>query len=235
MLSLKQRLAEKQILEKAIDEAVYQYARQHRGCMPGIVSAIDTAGGNYTITPAITEPVLDSNGVRQDIAIGDIPMVKLAVFGANGFNITFPVDVGDEGLLLFQDMCLDAAWQNGGSGNPQLDKRRHDLSDAIFIPLKWTQPSQLSSYSGDSLQIRSDDGETLIDLIDGQITIMAGTKVQVLSPAISMGASGGTPKFLMNADLETWITGTLIPALTAHSITVTPPPATVVTTVLKGQ
>lgn len=234
MLSLKQRLAEKQILEKAIDEAVYQYARQHRGCMPGVVSAIDTAGGNYTITPAITEPVLDANGVRQDIAIGDIPMVKLAVFGANGFNITFPVAVGDEGLLLFQDMCLDAAWQNGGSGNQQLDKRRHDLSDAIFIPLKWTQPSQLAEYSGDSLQIRSDDGETVIDLIDGQITISAGTKVQIISPAISMGPSGGTPGALMTAAFFNWFETSLYPFLTGLGYAGPAAPSGSVTTDVKG-
>jgi hypothetical protein len=218
-----------------LDEAIYQAAVEHRGCLPGVIQSIDTVGGNVTVRAAISEAVIDANGVKQDVPLMDIPMVKLAVLGAGGFHITLPVAAGDECLLLFQDMCLDAAWQNGGANNSQLDKRRHDLSDAICIPLTWTKPSLLSSYSTSSMQIRSTDGTTVIDIANGQITIKTGTQIQIVAPAVTANASGGTSKFLMNADLQTWIVGTLLTALAAHSITVTAPPASVVSTVLKGQ
>lgn len=236
MLTPQQRLATP---SNDIHEAIYQYARQHRGCMPGIITDVDTSpnvlGVTVNVRPALTEPVV-VNGVRQDVEInkGTIPMVKLAVFGAGGFSITFPVSVGDECLLLFQDMCLDAAWQNGGYANPQLDKRRHDLSDAICIPLSWTQPSALDNYSGDSLQIRSEDGQTVIDIIDGQITIMAGTKVQILSPAISMGPSGGTPTALCTAAFYNWVLTDLYPWAVGLGYAGPAPPTTSITTDVKG-
>jgi hypothetical protein len=231
MLNLAGRL---DLPKKQIEEAIYQAARMHRGCMPGVIQALNN-DGTVRVSPAITEATLDANGVRQDVALPDLDMVPLAVFGGGGLFITFPVSEGDECLLLFQDMCIDAAWQNGDVNNPQLHKRRHDLSDAVCVPLAWSQQTVLDDYSTDSLQIRNEAGTAIIEIKGGTITITAPTQVEVVAPAIAANASGGTAKFLMNADLLTWITGTLIPGLAAHSITIAPPAATVVTSVLKGQ
>lgn len=230
MLNLTQRANRP---EKQIEEAIYQAARMHHGCIPGVVASVDTVGGNVTVTPAINEPSILPDGTRTTAPLPDLPQVKLAVFGAGGFSITFPVSVGDEGLLLFQDVCLDSAWQNGGTNNPQLDKRRHDLSDAIFLPLTWTQPSQLENYSTSSCQIRSTDGQTVIDIADGKVTITAGTEVQVISPLTSVGANGSTPQTLVNDTFLAWFTSTVMPFLTGLGFTGTVPPGSA-TTNLKG-
>lgn len=219
----------------AMDEVIYQYARQHRGCMPGVIVSVDSpAGSTVTVKPAIYESIIGADGTRQDVALPILVTVPIAVFGAGGFAMTFPVAANDECLLIFQDMCTNAAWQNGGSNNLQMDKRRHDISDAICIPLTWTKPSLLANTSASSAQLRSTDGSTVIDVANGKITVTAGTEVQVVSPLVSMGASGSTPQTLMTHAFLNYFTATVIPALAAHSITVAAPPANSITTNVEG-
>src|SRR6185312_3051567 len=91
-----------------------------------------------------------------------------------GWSITFPISVGTECLLIFADMCIDGWWQSGNISS-QLDRRRHDLSDAFALFGPWSQPNKISNYSTSSLQIRSDDQATLIELAPNVINIKADT------------------------------------------------------------
>lgn len=218
MFNLAQRLNKPEI---AIDEAVYQYAYDHRGCLPGVITDVNTSpnvyGSTVNVQIAMVENVTDPNtGITGAIDLQVLQMVPLAIIGAGEFFITLPVRVGDEGLLIFQDMCIDGAWQSAGVSNQQLDKRRHDLADAIFLPLRWTQPSttQLPNYSQSSLQIRSIDGTTVIDITEGQITITAGSQVQLAAPLISMGMAGGAiPLPLVNDNWFQWFVTNVYPFL----------------------
>jgi hypothetical protein len=81
-----------------------------------------------------------------------------------------PVKNGDECLVIFADMCIDAWWSNGGIQN-QIERRRHDLSDAICIPGIWSQKKKISGYSTTSAQLRTEDGSQKIDISPSNITI----------------------------------------------------------------
>jgi hypothetical protein len=202
-------------------EALYQAARKHRGCIPGVVTSVDSpAGSTVSVQPAIVEMVVDQNGILQPTELPLLTTVPLATFGVAGFALTWPLSAGDEGLLLFQDASIDVAWQNGGTKAAQVELRRHDISDAIFLPLRWTKPSQLASASATSAQLRNLAGDTVIDLADGQVTVTAGS--------VKLG-SGTLQTLVTNAWLTYW-TGTVMPALSAHGITVAAPPANSVTT-----
>jgi len=209
MFNLAQRFNRPEI---AIEEALYQYAYDHRGCVPGVITDVSTSpnvyGSTVSVQVAIVENITSpNNGVTVPMNIPILQMVPLAIIGAGQYFITLPVAVGDECLLIFQDMCIDAAWQSAGTDNLQLDKRRHDLSDAICLPLRWTQPSttQLANYSNGSMQLRSIDGTTLIDITEGQITITA--------PIISAGAAGSMPLPLMNDNFFQWFVTNVYPFL----------------------
>lgn len=202
-------------------EALYQYAIMHRGCIPGVIVGVDSPqGSTVSVQPALSDPIIDENGVRQDTALETIPHVPLAVLAAGGFAITFPVAEDDECLLIFQDMCIDGAWQSGGTDNLQLDKRRHDLRDPICLPVSWTQPSQISDTSDSSLQIRSLDGSTVIDIADGVVTVTAGS--------VKLG-NGTLQTLVTNTWLTYWNT-TVRPALATAGIVVVAPPANAATT-----
>lgn len=226
MLTLGQRLNRPEI---TLEEAIYQYARDHRGSIPGVIGDVSTApnvyGNTVDVDIAINEVTIDPDtGQGVYTKIVTLKQVKLATIGAGGFYITLPVAKGDECMLIFQDMCLDAAWQSGGINNPQLDKRRHDLSDAICLPLRWTQKNAISSVSNTSLQIRSLDNQTHLDLTNGAITLLAGV--------VALG--NGTQQALVTADFYTWFTTNVLPFLVTKGYLGPNPPIDSITTKTTG-
>lgn len=71
----------------------------------------------------------DGNQILQDYP--DI-YAKVCFFGWGDIVITHPVNVGMEGLLLFNDRELETWFLTGEPGELAYD-RCHDLSDALFI------------------------------------------------------------------------------------------------------
>lgn len=71
----------------------------------------------------------DGNQILQDYP--DI-YAKVCFFGWGDIAITHPVNVGMEGLLLFNDRELETWFLTGEPGELAYD-RCHDLSDALFI------------------------------------------------------------------------------------------------------
>ncbi len=226
MLTLGQRLNRPEV---AIEEQLYQYAREHHGSIPGVIQDVQNSpnvyGNTVNVDIALNEVTIDpETGEAIPTKIVTLPMVKLATLGGGGFYITLPVAIGDECMLIFQDMCLDAAWQNGGINNPQLDKRRHDLSDAICLPLRWTQKNAISSVSNTSVQIRSLDNTTHIDLTAGQITLLAGV--------VALG--NGTQQALVTDAFYQWFVTNIIPFLTSKGYVGPSPPINSETTKTTG-
>jgi hypothetical protein len=92
-----------------------------------------------------------------------------------------PIVKGDECLVVFGDMCIDAWWSLGGVQN-QLERRRHDLSDGFAILGTFSQPNVITDYSTTSAQLRSLDGKTVIDVKDNAIT-MTSPSITITSPS----------------------------------------------------
>jgi len=125
---------------------------------------------------------LTNTGVIQDVPV---------IFpSAGGWNLTMPIQAGDECLLVFSDTELDSWWQNGGLNNKPITARRHSLSDAIAVFGLRSTPRGLKNYSTESMQIRSDDGKVVIDLATNGITITAPNVTVNATKNISIQASG---------------------------------------------
>ena len=152
------------------------------------------AGGEpqtVTVQIAIQERVRPPAGPAQWWDVPPIVNVPIVVPRGGGFSITLPLKKGDNGLLVFCDTCFDNWWANGQTNAPpaqntpalpvcpsgsqrQNEVRRHYVHDCGFIPGMWSKQDRLTNYSTNSLQIRSDDGTTLIDFAPtGVITITA--------------------------------------------------------------
>jgi hypothetical protein len=80
-----------------------------------------------------------------------------------GCTLTFPVTQGDEALIVFSSRCIDSWWQSGGI-QVQAELRMHDLSDGFAIPGPFSQATRIGGWSGNSTQLRSNDGSTYFDL-----------------------------------------------------------------------
>jgi hypothetical protein len=227
---------------------------------------IDPVTQTVTVQIALQERVRTSTG-PQWWDVPPIIMVPVVIPRGGGYSITIPIKTGDEGLLVFCDTCFDFWWTNGQNNAPvaantlaeaqsvelpatpsgsqvQNEVRRHHVHDCGFIPGMWSKPSAaaLSGYSTTSLQIRSDDGDTVIDVAEAGVTITcddvvvnASGSVQVTTPAASVNASSGTPLALVNDNWYQWFKNDFLPWAVTSGYSGPGLPADPETTVLKGQ
>jgi len=119
-----------ELLRRAIDSRI---ARVHVS-MPGQVTEYDHTQQRATVQPIPRGRYLDEDEEPVVYRFEPIPNVPVAFHSATGYAITYPLTVGDQGLLVFAERSIDE-WLNNGEGDttPQ-DTRRHDLSDAVFYP-----------------------------------------------------------------------------------------------------
>lgn len=143
-----------------------------RVSIPGIIQEFDSATQTATVQIALRERIRNNDLSVAWRAISPLLDVPVMFPRAGNFVITFPVQSGDECLVVFADMCIDAWFSNAGVQN-QIEKRRHDLSDGIAILGLWSQPNKLSSISGNSLQIKTLDGSTMIEVKEDTINLNA--------------------------------------------------------------
>lgn len=143
-----------------------------RVSIPGIIQDFDPQTQTATVQVAIREKIANQDLSQEWINIPPLLDVPVVLPRAGGFVLTMPIKKGDECLVIFSDMCIDAFFSNGGVQN-QLEKRRHDLSDGIAIMGMWSQPNVVPNYSTTSAQLRSVDGSATITISPGEIDINA--------------------------------------------------------------
>lgn len=73
--------------------------------------------------------------------------VPVAVWGGGGCSLTFPIAIGDEGLVCFNDRNFDSWFANGTTATPPNTPRIHDLSDGIILVGVRSTPNALAGYS----------------------------------------------------------------------------------------
>jgi hypothetical protein len=151
--------------------------------LPCIIQSFDSSAMTVSVLPAIMEKMYKNVGgvptptdTPWDKPISrQIPVVCLNGGGAGGGGtgciLTMPIQAGDECLVIFCDFCIDSWWQSGGTGNVQLDKRRHDLSDGIAIVGPFSQPNAIDDYNEDSAELRTLDGTVKLTLGEDGITL----------------------------------------------------------------
>jgi hypothetical protein len=193
MITIRERTADLgTVLERLKDTAQYET----RVAIPGKVVSFDAAKGTVSVQPTIKERVkVDGKETWQVLPI--LPDVPIVTPRAGGFLLSLPVSPGDEVLVVFADMCIDGWWQSGGT-EQQIDRRRHDLSDGFAILGPWSQPRKVPGYSVNSIQIRNDAGDTVIELKDGKVKITAGTSVEINCPEIALSAEWGELRRLVD-------------------------------------
>ena len=171
MISLSELMPESRQIQENHDRTMENNLRV---ACPGIVRSFDATEQTVTVQIAIREKRLMADGTEQWVEIPQLVDVPIVFPRAGGYAVTFPVKEGDECLVIFGDMCIDAWWQSGGVQN-QIDCRRHDLSDGFAVFAPWSQPRVLSNYSTDSVQLRNEDGSAYVEISGSTVNIKGGT------------------------------------------------------------
>lgn len=140
-------------------------SNQIRVAIPASIIDVNYKEMTCSCQPLIRENILDEKGNIKSVNLPMLVDVPIVYPGSSYFQITFPLAKGDEGLVIFSDMCIDAWWQSGGIQN-QFEERRHDLSDGFFIPSMMSQVKKPNTYSSTNTLIRSKSANSSV-LIDG--------------------------------------------------------------------
>lgn len=166
-----------------------QIARSLWTAIPGIVESVDYQEQTVTVQPTIREKV-NLEGEYQWVELPKLIHVPFFIYSGGGYTITMPIQPGDECLVVFADMCIDAWWQSGGIQN-QIDRRRHDLSDGFAICGFKSQPNTVPGYSGSSVQIKR-GGHTIFDITASKVTINADVTINGSQVVSNNHKVGGT-------------------------------------------
>ena len=142
-----------------------------RCCIPCIVQSYDPEKGTVECQPAIREKIINQN---EEIEYRNLPLLLNVpvVFPSNSeYAVTFPLEKGDECLVLFSDLSIDNFWEKGNVQNP-IEDRRHDLSDGIAIPCNMSLTKE--RRTDDGLLLSSSGSSILIS--GSEITFSVGTR-----------------------------------------------------------
>lgn len=82
------------------------------------------------------------------------PVVVLGGAGSAGAALTFPIQPGDECLVLFNDRDIDN-WFQGGPGQAVASSRLHSFSDGIILVGIRSLPNVLENYNATHATLRN--------------------------------------------------------------------------------
>ena len=145
--------------------------------LPGKIVRYDSSTQKADVQLLIKERYTDESGATQVRDLPVIPAVPVQFPGAGGYRITFPIATDDTGLVVFSEASLDKWLVSGGTVDPS-DDRRHDLTDAVFLPGLRDFGHALASAPTDRATFGKDDGLQIH--VDGsKIRIGTTTAIQL--------------------------------------------------------
>ena len=144
--------------------------KELRVAIPAKITKIDYDKMTCECQPLIREKMRLANGQYTGVDLPLLLDVPIVYSGSTDYSITFPLKVGDEGLVIFADMCIDTWWQSGDVQD-QFEARRHDLSDGFFIPAQLSQPKKYTNIDQANLEIKNRISGTGIKVTNEGVTI----------------------------------------------------------------
>ena len=136
-------------------------------CIPATVTKYNKSNNTVDLQPAI-QVVLTDNSFLDMPQVFDIPILEM---GGNGLSIRIPLKSGDTGFILFCDRDITLFKQEKKKTQPNT-LRKHDLSDGIFIPMKFGGVGV-----DDRISISSDDGSIKFEVTSSGINVKGNITV----------------------------------------------------------
>lgn len=122
----------------------------------GTIQSFDSSNQSAQVTLNYKRVV---NGEAKSYPVlADCPVIILQ---GGGGRLTFPIEPGDNCLILFNDVNMDTWVSSGNTGAPPTDARSHAFADAIVLVGLNSLNNPLSDYFEDGVELASTDGASL--------------------------------------------------------------------------
>lgn len=103
--------------------------------MPAVVTKFDKVKQTITAKPLLKNTVVYDDGEEDAETLPEFPEVPVVYPRGGGYFLAFPLEKGDNVLLVFNERSIDKYWYSSGKTEiDPVDLRKHDLSDAVAIP-----------------------------------------------------------------------------------------------------
>src|SRR4029077_19340866 len=154
---------------------------------PGHIVSYDPETMTASVQLGLQAVNRNVDGTLEPMAIHPVTDVPVHFPGGGGHTLTFPVKVGDECLVIFSERNIDAWHQHGGVQQP-MDYRMHDINDCFALVGVRSQANKLSNVSPNTVQLRSDDGTSFVDLDSGtgRLTLKTTSAVVLDCPTVTV-------------------------------------------------
>lgn len=160
--------------KEQIEEILSESAFRIRCSIPCIVQSYNSENETVECQPAIREELLNEDNTTKLVNLPLLINVPVAFPHTGKYGFKFPIQKGDEVIVIFQDLAIDNFWLKGNVQNP-VENRRHDLSDGIAIPTSLSLPSKENSSvteiiaTGSDLTFKTPEGSIGINSLLSQL------------------------------------------------------------------
>lgn len=169
--------------EESLRMAIEGALSQLWTAMPATVTSVDLTKQTVSCQPAIKGTQTAKDGSTSQVSMPMLVDVPIVWPRAGGYALTFPIEAGDECLVVFASRCIDGWWQSGGEQAP-LETRMHDLSDGFAIFGPSSQSRKLTNVQSDGVELRNDDRTRYVKLTDTATSVVDATAIYLDAPTI---------------------------------------------------
>jgi hypothetical protein len=117
--------------------------------LPGKVVSYSPSKQTADIKPLLKKDLVFDDGTEEAEALPILPEVPVVFPRGGGYFLSFPLEAGDNVLLVFCDRSIDSYSQSSGAVDiDPIDLRTHDIADAVAIPGFFPNPRALRDPIG---------------------------------------------------------------------------------------
>jgi len=194
-------------LERAIQTGVIAELKDLHTCLPGEVISFDPEEQTADIQPMIKRKF---NGEWVNISV--LKAVPVRFQRSADFAITFPLQAGDQVMLVFCERSIDTWLEQGGIKAPD-DFRRHDFTDAFALPMMYPKTNKVPAMDPDNLQIKTISGNVKFTVRpDGTVDLTTTGDIDISTDAdVNINTTGNSylKSALTTIDNNLLVTGSI--------------------------
>jgi len=171
-------------LSTVIKSAIDAKLLETHTAIPGVIKKYDKDTQLADVQPAIKKKFIFKDEVEKLPQITNVPVQWPSANGGEAF-IHLPLKPGDTGLLVFSERSIGDWILGEGDETTPTDPRKHDLSDAVFIPGVKPTKKAFAGASDDNIVIKN--GDLVVEIAPSgkmSFTNSADEMIQVLSDLI---------------------------------------------------